>query len=42
MINMKTLLDKQTEKTEQALRAIARMPTQSLPVLMDDDFAQLS
>jgi creatinine deaminase len=37
---MKTLLDKQTEKTEQALRAIARMPTKSLPVLMDDDFTQ--
>jgi cytosine deaminase len=37
---MKTLLDKQSENTEQALRAIAHMPTQSLPALMDDDFAQ--
>jgi cytosine deaminase len=37
---MKTLLYRQTEKTEQALNAIAHMPTQSLPVLMDDDFAR--
>ncbi|WP_417615281.1 nucleoside deaminase [Oceanisphaera sp.] len=37
---MNTLLDKQTDKTEQALRAIAHMPTSSLPVLMDEDFAR--
>ena len=37
---MKTILDKQTEKTEQALTAIAHMPTTSLPALMDDDFAR--
>lgn len=36
---MKTLLDKQTEKSDEALRAIAHMPTTSLPVLMDSDFA---
>ena len=38
MIN--TLLNKHTEKTPQALAAIAYMPTKSLTVLMDDDFAQ--
>jgi cytosine deaminase len=37
---MKTLLNKQTEKTEQALTAIAHMPTKSLPVLVGDGFAQ--
>jgi len=37
---MKTLLDKQTEKTDEVLRAIAHMPTKSLPVLMDNDFAR--
>ena len=35
-----TLLNKQADKTEQALRAIAHMPTRSLAVLQDDDFAQ--
>ncbi|MGX9366328.1 nucleoside deaminase [Desulfoplanes sp. PS50] len=37
---MKTLLNKDTHITEQALRAIAHMPTKSLSVLMDDDFAR--
>lgn len=37
---MQTLLNKHTDKTQQALAAIAHMPTTSLPVLMDDDFAQ--
>jgi len=37
---MKTLLDKHTEKSEAVLRAIAHMPTSSLPVLMDNDFVQ--
>lgn len=37
---MDTLLNKHTDKTQQALTAIAYMPTASLPVLMDDDFAQ--
>ena len=37
---MKALLDKQTEKTDEALRAIAHMPTKSLSVLMDNDFAR--
>jgi cytosine deaminase len=37
---MKTLLNKDTQVTEQALRAIAHMPTKSLSVLMDDDFAR--
>ena len=37
---MKTLLDKHTVKTEQALRAIAHMPTKSLTALMDEDFAR--
>ncbi|HKM36713.1 MAG TPA: nucleoside deaminase [Thiopseudomonas sp.] len=37
---MNTLLNKNTEKTDQALAAIAHMPTNSLAVLMDDDFAQ--
>ncbi len=40
MENMKTLLDKQTEKSEKVLRVIAHMPTKSLPVLMDDDFVR--
>ena len=37
---MKPLLNQQSEATEQALTAIAHMPTRSLPVLMDDQFAQ--
>ncbi len=37
---MKPLLNQQSEATEQALTAIAHMPTRSLPVLMDDEFAQ--
>lgn len=37
---MKMLLNKQTEKTEQTLTAIAHMPTTSLFTLMDNDFAQ--
>lgn len=37
---MKALLNKQSEKNEAALRTIAHMPTKSLPVLMDKDFAQ--
>jgi creatinine deaminase len=37
---MKTLLNKQIDITEAALRAIAHMPTKSLPVLMDDDFTK--
>lgn len=37
---MKALLNKQTEKNAAALRAIAHMPTKSLSVLMDDEFAQ--
>lgn len=37
---MKTLLNNQTAKSGQALTAIAHMPTRSLPVLMDDEFAQ--
>lgn len=37
---MKTLLDKHTEKTDEVLRSIAHMPTKSLPVLMDSDFAR--
>jgi creatinine deaminase len=37
---MKTILDKQTEKTDEVLRAIAHMPTKSLSVLMDNDFAR--
>lgn len=37
---MKALLNQKSVKTEQALRAIAHMPTSSLAVLMDKDFAQ--
>ena len=37
---MKTLLDKQTKKTEEVLRAIAHMPTKSLSILMDNDFVR--
>jgi len=37
---MKTLLHSANQKTEQALNAIAHMPTKNLDVLMDDDFAQ--
>ena len=36
---MKTLFNKQTEKSDEALRAIAHMPTKSLDVLMDEEFA---
>lgn len=35
-----TLFDKQTEKNAAVFRAIAHMPTKSLAVLMDNDFAQ--
>lgn len=37
---MKTLLNKQLEITDTALRTIAHMPTNSLSVLMDDEFAK--
>ena len=37
---MQTLLDTRTEVTQAALAAIAHMPTASLPVLMDEDFAR--
>ncbi|MFT6732903.1 MAG: creatinine deaminase [Polaribacter sp.] len=37
---MKALLYKQTDKSEEALRAIAHMPTKSLPVLIGNNFAQ--
>ncbi len=37
---MKTLLDNQTNPSEEALRAIAHMPTKSLPALMDNAFVQ--
>lgn len=37
---MKTLLHQHTEKSEEVLNAIAHMPTKSLAVLMDNDFAQ--
>ncbi len=37
---METLLHAGSEVTEAALAAIAHMPTASLPVLMDDDFAR--
>jgi hypothetical protein len=37
---MKTLLNKQTEPSEQTLKTIAHMPTKSLPVLMGDEFSQ--
>lgn len=40
MINIKTLLDKHTEKSDKVLTAIAHMPTKSLAVLMDDDFVR--
>jgi len=39
-LTMKTLLNKQTEPSEQALKAVAHMPTKSLPSLMDEEFAQ--
>lgn len=39
-MDLNTLFDLQTEITQQALAVIAHMPTMSLPVLMDDDFAQ--
>lgn len=38
---MQTLLNKHADTTQQALAAIAHMPTTSLPMLMDDDFAQV-
>lgn len=37
---MTTLLNQQTDITEQALKAIAHMPTRSLTALMDNDFVQ--
>ena len=37
---MKTLLDRQTEINEAVLKAVAHMPTRSLPVLMDNAFVQ--
>jgi len=37
---MSTLLNAGTPVTEAALAAIAHMPTRSLPVLIDDDFAR--
>lgn len=37
---MKTLLHQDTEKSAEALNAIAHMPTKSLGILMDDNFAQ--
>jgi creatinine deaminase len=37
---MKTLLQKETEKNEEVLVAIAHMPTKSLPYLVDDGFLQ--
>lgn len=37
---MKTLLNKQSAKNQEALRAIAHMPTKSLKVLMDDAFVK--
>jgi cytosine deaminase len=37
---MKTLLNKQVEITDAALKTIAHMPSKSLSVLMDDEFAQ--
>ncbi len=37
---METMLNGETEVTEAALAAIAHMPTRSLPVLIDDDFAR--
>lgn len=37
---MTALLTKQSDKSQAALRAVAHMPTTSLSVLMDDDFAQ--
>ncbi len=39
-MDLKALFNKQTEITPQVLAAIAHMPTSSLSVLMDDDFAQ--
>ncbi|WP_288130518.1 nucleoside deaminase [Microbulbifer sp.] len=36
---MKTLFNKQTDKNDDVLRAIAHMPTRSLDVLMDQEFA---
>ena len=37
---MKALLNNQTDKSEEALRAIAHMPTTSLPTLVGTDFLQ--
>lgn len=39
-MNSQTLLDEKTEITEKVLKAIAYMPTQSLPVLMNQSFTQ--
>ena len=38
---MTTLLNGKTQVTEEALKAIAHMPTRSLDVLMDDGFAKV-
>ncbi len=37
---MKTLLNKKSDKNDEALRAIAHMPTESLAVLIDKDFEE--
>ena len=37
---MKPLLNKQADKSEEALRVIAHMPTKSLSVLIDNNFAR--
>ncbi len=37
---MTSIFNKQTKASEAVLNAIAHMPTQSLPVLMDSDFTQ--
>lgn len=39
-MNSQTLLDEKTEITEKVLKAIAYMPTKSLPVLMNQSFTQ--
>jgi cytosine deaminase len=40
IMNMQTLLNKQTQINEAALQVIAHMPTKSLSILMDDQFAR--
>jgi cytosine deaminase len=37
---MNVILNKLTDKSEEILRVIAHMPTKSLPILMDNDFAE--